>query len=99
MYAVRFFVGGMTGSLVLLQERISKGQNLFDEKLRQRPQNGELAYRPSFAHKIVCDGLIEIDALIEQTIIMGNSMAGLADRGVELIADEQSPNTLFAHSR
>ena len=78
----------MTGSLILLELRVPQGQNFFNEKLRQRPQNGKLADRPSFAHEKAGDGLIEIDALIVQTVIMRNPETGFANRGVEFISDE-----------
>ena len=50
---------------------IAFNQDLFDQELRERSQNGELTDLPAFTVEISGQGIVEVTALVIEAVIVG----------------------------
>ena len=78
---------------------VALGQNGLDKQLGKGPQGRKYINGPPFLQKKGRDGLIEINALIEEAVVVRDTMAYFAYRRVEFIPDEQSADPPFSHQR
>jgi len=65
-----------------LQIRIARGENLEDQHLREIAQQRELGDPPTLAVEVVGEGVVEVPALVEESVVVGDSAKSDALGGV-----------------
>jgi hypothetical protein len=90
-------MGGMTGDLVVMQCGESLRQDLLDHQFRQGPQQGELSHSPSLPVEVATHALVEIETLVEQAVIVGNSMKRPLACRVKFISNDEAANAPLSY--
>jgi hypothetical protein len=85
--------------LVAVKVGITIYQDLLNQEVRKGSKHRELTYRPPLPVKVAGKGVVEIPALVVETVIIGNFAKRPPASSVELISDEETANASLSKNR